>query len=51
LALFGRRPQERVDRLVNPASENLRITALSDVRPLRRNMPLDAHAVNFMIIK
>jgi DDE domain len=24
LALFGRRPQERVDRLVNPASENLR---------------------------
>ena len=26
LALFGRRPQERVDRLVNPASENLRIT-------------------------
>src|SRR4029077_3992279 len=26
LALFGRRPQERVDRLVNPASENLRKT-------------------------
>jgi len=25
--------------------------ALGDVRPLRRNMPLNAHAGNFMIIK
>ena len=35
LALFGRRPQERVDRLVNPASENLRKTGREQMQQMR----------------
>jgi len=31
LALFGRRPPQRVDSIVMPASENLRKTGLRDV--------------------
>jgi hypothetical protein len=44
LALFGRRPPQRVDSLVMPASENLHMIGRVDPKALRQTFKGDAVA-------